>query len=140
MAYVWREGPDDALDRYVLLKLSDNADQSGHCYPSLPEICEKTRLSESTVRRAIQHLESDGYLTVVRGRGAGRRSRYQLHKVSKGNLSDGNLSERNLSAGPKKPVTPTEKAVPQKNPPDPLYGRTAKNRQETSLMSALRAD
>jgi hypothetical protein len=52
--------------------------------------------------------------------------------VSEENLSTGNLSDRNLSDRPEKGVTQTEKGVTQKNPPDPLIGRTVKNRQEPS--------
>src|ERR1700728_467618 len=108
------DGPDDPLALLVLLKLADNANQAGICWPSLPEICAKTRLSESTVRRSIQSLEESGHLSVVRGRGAGHRSQYQLHKkVADGKVSIGNLSERNLSGGLEKGVTQTEKGVTQ---------------------------
>jgi len=134
MSWVWDEGPDDPIDRYVLLKLADNADQDGKCFPSLPEICDRTRLSESSVRRAIQSLEKAGLLSVERGRGAGKRSQYQLHKkVSDRNLSERNLSQRNLSVRQKKGVTETEKGVTETNPPHPLIGVTVNNRHEPSI-------
>lgn len=139
----WDNGPLDPIDRYIFIKLADNADQDGHCYPSMPEIVNRTRFSESTVRRAIKNLERDGYLTVKHGQGKGHRSQYQLikkvsigklssrqdvlkkapQKVSHGNLSNGNLSNGKLSNRPSKGVTQT-------NPPDPLIGVTVINRQK----------
>jgi DNA-binding transcriptional regulator YhcF (GntR family) len=131
MSQVWNHGPDAYLDRYVLLKLADNADQDGRCFPSLPEICEKTRLSISTVRRSIASLESDGWITVIRGHGAGHRSQYQLQeKVSERKVSAGKVSDRKVSIGPKKGIQQAQKGIQQKNPPDPLIGVTVINHQE----------
>jgi len=124
---VWANGAEDSNDRLVQLALADNADLDGRCWPSLLEICRKTRLSESSVRRSIQHLEKEGRLIVQRGRGAGNTSHYQLRKVS-----ERKVSERKVSEGKKKGVTQKEKGVTVTNPPDPLLGRTVKNRKEPS--------
>jgi DNA-binding GntR family transcriptional regulator len=118
---VWENGPDDAVKRLVLLKLADNADDNGYCFPSLEDICAKTKLSISTVRRSVKALELDGWVTVTRGRGAGHHSRYQLHqRVLSGKLSDGKVSQRKISDKPKNGFTQTEKDIRQENPPDPL--------------------
>lgn len=121
MAYAWKDGPEDSNERYVYLALADNANEEGFAWPSLPTIAEKTRLSESTVRRSVLGLEKGGWLTVFRGNGAGNKSQYRLQRVS----------GRKLSDGPKKGVTVEEKGVRLKNPPHPLIGGTVKNRQLT---------
>jgi len=116
MSWVWKFGPDDANERYVLLKLADNANQDGLCWPSLLDISDCTRLSESTVRRSIVQLEKGGWLTVKRGLGRGKNSEYILQeKVSERKVSQGKVSHRKVSVGPIKGVILT-------NPPHPLLG------------------
>ena len=78
MSWVWKNGPPDSMDRFVLLKLADNANQDGKCWPSLPEIALATCLSESSVRRSVQSLEKGGWLEVFRGSGRGKSSHYIL--------------------------------------------------------------
>src|ERR1700744_3895495 len=95
MSWVWSDGPDDPGDRYVLLKLADNANQDGLCWPSLLEISTTTKLSESSVRRSIQRLEKGGWLTVKRGLGRGKSSEYILQKK----VSTGKVSDRKVSRG-----------------------------------------
>jgi hypothetical protein len=133
MSWAWECGPADPIDRYVLLKLADNADQDGRCFPSRPEICDKTRLSVSTVKRSIGNLEREGWITVKRGDGRGHRSQYQINKRgSEGTGSQRTGSERTGSVRPKKGFTENEKGFTEKNPPDPLIGRTIKNHHEPS--------
>ena len=83
MSWVWKNGPLDSMDRFVLLKLADNANQDGRCWPSLSEIALATCLSESSVRRSVQSLEKGGWLEVFRGSGRGKSSHYTIiEKVS----------------------------------------------------------
>jgi len=51
----------------ILVWLADYADDdSGSCWPSIPQLAQKTRYSEQTVMRVIRCLERDGWLTVIR--------------------------------------------------------------------------
>jgi hypothetical protein len=165
MSYGWSdEGPPDPEQRWVFVAITSFADKNADCaWPSMPSIVKRSRYSESTVRRCIASLEKIGYLSVVRGRGAGKKSFYTFHKVSPGDLSkvsDRDLSEelqtsnkvsrRDLSKGvtvTEKGVSQTEKGVTQTNPPHPHKGVTVKNRKEptttttqaehTAMMEAL---
>lgn len=49
-------------DKFVLLALADNANDEGHCWPSIRTIETKTSLSNRAVRYAIKRLEEGGYL------------------------------------------------------------------------------
>lgn len=46
--------------KLVLVKLADNANDAGKCWPSLKHICEQTELSERSVRNHIRSLEGMG--------------------------------------------------------------------------------
>jgi hypothetical protein len=129
-SYVWDFGPQHLINRYVLLKLADNADHNGECYPSIPEICRRTCASVSTVKRAIRALTEQGWIEVLEtGLGRGHASRYRLRKPDEKKVSDRPLStvaqkgsdrtgsDRTGSVG-------TIKGVCGTNPPDPLIGRT----------------
>lgn len=121
MSWVWKNGPDDPQRLLVLLKLADNANQDGNCWPSVAEICMCTRLSDSTVRRCISDLEKGGWLTVIRGCGRNKKSHYCLvENLSQRNLSQRTPSEKTPSQRQEKPVTVTK-------PPHPLIGN---NHQE----------
>jgi DNA-binding transcriptional ArsR family regulator len=50
--------------KLVLIKLADNANDAGRCWPSLRHICEHTELSERAVRTHIRALEELGLVSV----------------------------------------------------------------------------
>lgn len=58
----------------VLISLADNANDQGHCWPSIPTICERTCFGERTVHGAIKWLEDHGVLRADRSNG--RHTRY----------------------------------------------------------------
>ncbi|MBO9766490.1 MULTISPECIES: helix-turn-helix domain-containing protein [Xanthomonas] len=60
----------------VLISLADNANDQGHCWPSIPTIAERTCFSERAVQSAIRWLEGNGVLTTDRSNG--RHTRYWL--------------------------------------------------------------
>lgn len=72
MAAVFESGPTDPLERLVLLALADNANDEGHCWPTLPTIVAKTAASRATVVRKISALEADGWLSKVKRKKSGR--------------------------------------------------------------------
>lgn len=66
------ELPHRAVSVYIYL--SDRANKDGECWPSIPTISRELKLSESTVRRAIQDLKKAELLvTEQRYRARGRK-------------------------------------------------------------------
>lgn len=61
---VWNSGPNDRIQRYVLLAIADNANDTGFCWPSIDSLASKCLLSKRRVMSAVQLLESDGWLVV----------------------------------------------------------------------------
>ncbi len=153
---VWNEGPEDPIERYVLLRIADRADRSGFCFPSLASIASDTRLSESTIKRALRRLATEGWITFTPGSGRGKRSHYQLLKKGSERTpseSDKGIHTEPLSAtkrspertpsndmaddergshGSQKGVTVNGKGVTEENPPyNPPVGEPSKNPQRT---------
>lgn len=54
------ELPHRAVSVYIYL--SDRANKEGECWPAIPTIASKLKLSQSTVRRALQDLRNSGLL------------------------------------------------------------------------------
>lgn len=54
------------ITKLVLLKLADNANDEGTCWPSVPLIAEHTELSERTVQQHLGRLESLGLVRIER--------------------------------------------------------------------------
>lgn len=50
------------LRKLVLLKLADNANDQGECWPSYQHIADQCEISRSTVKAHIRELESAGFL------------------------------------------------------------------------------
>ncbi len=48
--------------KLILLKLADNADEWGYCYPGQKYVAERTGLAKRTVIAQIKWLETEGYL------------------------------------------------------------------------------
>jgi biotin operon repressor len=51
--------------KLVLLKLADNANDDGECFPSRPYLARHTGLSESSVRGCIKKLAESGLLAII---------------------------------------------------------------------------
>jgi hypothetical protein len=50
--------------KLILVKLADNANEDGYCWPSVSLIVKHTGLSERAVRENLRHLEADGLIRV----------------------------------------------------------------------------
>ena len=50
--------------KIVLLKLADNANDNGKCWPSIPRIAHETELSERSVIRALDNLKESNLIQV----------------------------------------------------------------------------
>ena len=57
MSAVWEKAPVDGGSLLVLLAMADFANDNGICWPSLPALGRKARLSERQVRRVLRDLE-----------------------------------------------------------------------------------
>lgn len=76
MTLAWQAALPHA-DKIVLLALSDNANDEGHCYPSIQTIATKCGMDERSVFRVMGRLEDGGHLTRKERRG--RSSIYRVH-------------------------------------------------------------
>lgn len=90
------------LSKLVLIKLADNANDKGYCFPSVELLVEHTELSERSVRAHLYKLEKMGFITIIRrkDRGVHLANEYQL-----------NLSDRGVAAAATPPREQTEKGI-----------------------------
>ena len=69
----------DATEVAVLSCLASHANDDGEsCFAGIPRIAKLVRRSERTVQRTLDALEAAGWLTVLRGDGAGNFTRYEI--------------------------------------------------------------
>lgn len=81
--------------KLVLIKLADNANDDGVCWPSYQHVADDCEMGRSTVKAHIKQLEKDGFLTVISRNGGKSSNKFQLHidrgvssKVKDGTRSD----------------------------------------------------
>lgn len=80
LAAVWDGYPGGGSELLTMLALADWSDDEGRCYPSIPAIARKIRLSPDQARRVVHRLIEGGFLQVVAGKNGGAGSRrYQIH-------------------------------------------------------------
>lgn len=79
--------------KLILLKLADNANDSGYCFPSIEHISKLCSIDRRTVQRHIKQLEADGYLTIKQrfNNNKQRSNEYLLHIDSPIESGGGNL-------------------------------------------------
>lgn len=66
MAYAMSLKVGNPLRKLVLLKLADNANDKGECFPSYQHIADQCEISRRAVMGHIQALEKAGYLKIKR--------------------------------------------------------------------------
>uniref|UniRef100_UPI0036DD0983 helix-turn-helix domain-containing protein n=1 Tax=Photorhabdus sp. RM322S TaxID=3342825 RepID=UPI0036DD0983 len=64
MAHVMSVKVGNPLRKLILLKLADNANDQGECWPSVPYIAEQCEMSERSVQNHIKQLVKDGFLWI----------------------------------------------------------------------------
>ena len=87
LTWVLYESKSEGNARLVMLALADNADEEGACWPAIPTIAHKARVSERTVQRCLRELAESGELVVAIGGGGRASNHYQLVMSSGDNLS-----------------------------------------------------
>jgi DNA-binding transcriptional MocR family regulator len=63
-AWVWKQETGDAEAKLILLKLADQANDDGICWPSRRTIARDCETSVSTVQRSINYLVDRGYISI----------------------------------------------------------------------------
>ncbi len=64
--------------KFVLIKLADNANDNGECWPSYQHIADHCELGRSTVKGHIQALKEDGFLRVEERNGGNSSNKFIL--------------------------------------------------------------
>lgn len=75
-----------AIDRLLLLRLGDWADDFGYCWPGTEDLSAKVGVDIRTIRRHLTALESAGLLLRVYGKGGRHRS--NLYRILPSILPD----------------------------------------------------
>ena len=102
-SWAWDVEGLSPTQKLVLVKLADNANDDGYCWPSLPYIERHTGLSNSAVRTAIRSLEALGLMARVAQadeRGT-RPNHFQLH-VPKASFAAAGVAPENRGGGTRK--------------------------------------
>jgi biotin operon repressor len=112
MAYAMSLKVGNPLRKLVLLKLADNANDKGECFPSYQHIADQCEISRRAVMGHIQALEKAGYLKIKRRKnGKENQSNVFYLTLKKGGESDA-LGGSELSAPPsERNAPPSESAA-----------------------------
>ena len=80
LARVWAQSRRRDGELLVMLALADFANDAGECWPSIPVLAEKARLTDRQVRRVLNSLEETGEIRRIRSTGGrNKRSRYFIN-------------------------------------------------------------
>ena len=63
-SFVWKQIKTSIAQKLVLLKLADNCNDDGYCYPSVATIASECGMSERYVQKIVKQLVDDGQLLV----------------------------------------------------------------------------
>ena len=125
----------------VLLAIADHCNEDRECWPSIPRLAEKARISERHTQRVIRALASAGYIT-IEDRGAEHKS--NIYTVATADVL-AELSVTDLPSGWKgdtgvtvTPVSPKGDACVTERV-TPVSPQPSVNRQESSTRSAHNA-
>lgn len=77
MARVWAQSSRKDGELLVLLALADFANDQGECWPSMPVLAQKARLTDRQTRKVLNKLEEIGEIRRIRSTGGrNKRNRY----------------------------------------------------------------
>ncbi|MBT9239610.1 helix-turn-helix domain-containing protein [Vibrio splendidus] len=88
------------ISKLVLLKLADNADARGVCFPSLNYLAQYCEVSVRTVKRHVNELEKQGFVKRIKrfdDSGRQRSNIYQLRLPSDSHIHQADLDQNELS-------------------------------------------
>ncbi len=105
--------------KLVLLKLADNANDQGECWPSYGHIASECEMGRSTVKAHIKRLAADGYL-LIQERRKGERQSSNMYKLTLEQGKEVSRAKPKRRAGEKKPMLiPGQILTPVKIRPHP---------------------
>lgn len=79
LSMVWEGFPSGGSELLAMLALADWSDDAGRCWPSIPAVARKVRLSPDQARRVVHRLIESDFLSVTAGKtGGGSSRRYQI--------------------------------------------------------------
>lgn len=99
--------------KLVLIKLADNANDKGECWPSYQHVADQCEMGRSTVKVHIKQLEKDGFLA-IEARNDGKSSNRYLLTIDKGSVKP----TRSESAPVK--IKPGQESTDTRSDLDPL--------------------
>ncbi|NOJ10040.1 helix-turn-helix domain-containing protein [Vibrio splendidus] len=88
------------ISKLVLLKLADNADARGVCFPSLNYLAQYCEVSVRTVKRHVNELEKQGFVKRIKrfdDSGRQRSNIYQLRLPSDSHIQQADLDQNEQS-------------------------------------------
>ncbi len=118
MADSFKKKVGNPARKLVLLKLADNANDQGECWPSYGHIAEQCEMGRSTVKGHIKKLAEDGYL-IIQERKNGVRNSSNMYKLT---LDQGKEVKREKPKRPGKNkyrITPGQPLTPVSRCPTP---------------------
>ncbi len=65
MSLVWDDTKFKGTELLCLLTLADHANDDGVCWPSYDRIARRARCSRRQAMRCVEHLKSEGWITVI---------------------------------------------------------------------------
>ncbi len=126
------------ISKLVLLKLADNADARGVCFPSLNYLAQYCEVSLRTVTRHVSELEKQGFLQRIKRFDDSGRQRSNLYQLR---VPEGcHIEQRDLTHGTSDPaaVSPTSSIAntihnPNKDQSDTHQEANRSNTESDSL-------
>ena len=114
------------LRKLVLIKLADNSNDKGECYPSYQHIAEQCEISKRSAINHIKQLEKDGLLTIVK-----RKRENDMNKSNMFLLSFDSANAAPYGANPA--PSDSESPAPYSASPAPSDGANAAPRTSHSI-------
>lgn len=112
MAYAMSLKVGNPLRKLVLLKLADNANDKGECFPSYQHIADQCEISRRAVMGHIQALEKAGYLKIKRRKNGKENQSNVFYLTLKKGGESAALRGSELSAPPgERNAPPSESAA-----------------------------
>src|SRR5215831_2313302 len=114
MARVWAHSQTAGGELLVMLALADFANDAGECWPSIPVLAHKARLTERQTRRVLKKLEAAGEIRKRPSNGGRNRRNHYFITLSENpdtNTLKKLQGKNNAVIGDTKTLTPVSGAL-----------------------------
>ena len=112
------------LRKLVLIKLADNANDIGECWPSISYIADQCEISDRSVQKHIQALSESGLLWIEFRKAEGGKNKSNVYHLTLNNTA---------SPGGESPAPGGESPAPGGESPAPMMGESPAPRTSNSL-------